>query len=112
MSYVTEARSKRDGRDGSSVHNPHWEASDEKMNDHEQWCISADGSIPISEHLSGLDYHPKLNVLLVTSRESGLMVFDTTSSSLIKKTSLTGNAPFLVSHSPLTHCGVWVRVSQ
>ena len=57
------------------------------MSDQDQWCIATDGSFSVGEKgLCSLEYHQKLNLLLITSEESGIHVYDTTSSTLLKKT--------------------------
>lgn len=64
-----------------------------KMSDHDQWCIATDGSFSVGEKsLSGLEYHQKLNLLLITSEESGIHVYDTTSSTLLKKTNASSTS--------------------
>lgn len=61
------------------------------MSDQDQWCIATDESFSVGEKaLSGLEYHQKLNILLVTSEDSGILIYDSTSSTLLKKTDAAG----------------------
>lgn len=56
----------------------------------EKWCVTTDGSFYAGDKLNGLEYHQKLNLLFVTSQEFGVLVYDTTSSTLLKKAGVSG----------------------
>lgn len=67
-----------------------WVAEEAVMSDHGQWCVSTDGSYYAGERLTGLEYHQKLNLLFVTSKQSGVLVYDSTSSTLLKTSKISG----------------------
>ena len=59
------------------------------MSDRGSWSVTTDGTFYAGQQLSGLEYNHKLNLLLVTSQESGLLVYDSTST-LLKKSDVSG----------------------
>jgi len=63
---------------------------DVKMSDHDRWFITTDGSFSLGGTLTGLHYHQKLNLLFITSKSNGILVYDITSSTPLKSTNAAG----------------------
>ena len=61
------------------------------MADEDSWLLKEDGSLNVGTECRQIIYHPNLNVLLVTTVESQVYVFDVNSGLVLQRCTLAGN---------------------
>lgn len=62
----------------------------------QQWSISAEGTVTIGETLLSIDYLQRFNLVFVATAQSGVLVYDAISWTLIKKSDVSGMVFYLM----------------
>lgn len=76
------------------------EKEEVKMADHE-WKLSEDGCLNLNVNCSSLTYHPNLNVILVLTKCSEVLVIDVNSGVLLQRSFLSGKTRWLSTEAKL-----------